>query len=74
MTHTFIMPVPDDELRQHLKARETLFFVGQAHGLKDQLQQQLERLGFGSSYSVSATSWLNSDAATIRVEPIAAVP
>jgi hypothetical protein len=71
MTRTFILPIGDDDLRQHLKARDTLFFVGQPHVLKEQIQQQLERLGFGSSYNVSATPWQHSDSATIRVEPIA---
>lgn len=72
MTRTFIMPIADDDLQRRLQARDTLFFVGQDEGRQEEIQQQVERLGFGDLYIVSATRWPHSDAATIRVEPTAA--
>ena len=71
MTRTFIMLITDDELKNRLGAHDTIFFVGQHHGRQEEIQEQVERLGFGRLYNVSATRWLHSDAATIRAEPIA---
>jgi len=65
------MPITDDELKHRLRAHDTLFFVGQHHVRQEEIQQQVERLGFGELYIVSATRWLHSDDATIRAEPIA---
>ena len=73
MTRTFIMPITDGELKPRLRALDTLFFVGQHHVRQADIQQQVERLGFGEVYIVSATRWLHSDDSTIRAEPIAAV-
>lgn len=70
MMRTFIMPVSDGELKSRLGARDTLVFVGQPKALKDEIRTQIERLGFGALYAVSATAWEHSDASTIRVEPI----
>jgi len=64
------MPVSDDELKRSLEARDTLFFVGQPQALKEEIRAQIESLGFGALYSVTATAWSHSEASTIRVEPI----
>jgi len=74
MTRTFIMPVNDKELKPRLGARDTLFFVGQPQALEEELRHQVERLGFGPLYAVTATRWAHSDAATIRVEPVSSMP
>ena len=72
MTRTFIMPIADGDLQQRLREHDTLFFVGQPHERQEEIQEQVQRLGFGNLYIVSAVRWPHSDAATIRVEPLVA--
>jgi hypothetical protein len=70
MKRTFDAPLTDDELRYWLKARETIFFVGPRPEWQE-IERQVERLGFGKAYIVSATQGRQTTTATIRVEPIA---
>jgi hypothetical protein len=47
--------LPSDQLRRHLENRDTLAF----HGLVDEwqeLERQVEHLGFGDAYIVSLTN------------------
>jgi hypothetical protein len=61
----------DEEIRPHLEAGEQIAFVGLAHKWK-QLERQVDRLGFGDSYTVSLAKKRRSDPGFIRVSPLAA--
>ena len=45
----------DDELRSHLERGDTLVFTGSAKAWQ-QIERQVDRLGFGDDYAVSRTS------------------
>ena len=44
----------DEELRPHLERRDTLVFKGTANAWQE-IERQVERLGFGDAYAVSRT-------------------
>ncbi len=44
----------DDELRPHLERGDSIVFTGLAHEWEE-VEQQVERLGFGDAYAVSRT-------------------
>ncbi len=48
----YLSPLEDDELRTHLKNQDTLLFKGLG-GEWQQIERQVERLGFGDLYVVS---------------------
>ena len=45
----------DEELRPHLERRDTVVFKGTANAWQE-IERQVERLGFGDAYVVSRTS------------------
>ena len=45
----------DDELRSHLERGDSVVFKGSAHEWQE-IERQVERLGFGDDYAVSRTS------------------
>ena len=63
------MPMTDADLRQQLEARDTIFFVGTDVSLQN-IERQVERLGFGELYIVSATQGRDEAARKIRVQPL----
>src|ERR1043166_9101856 len=68
MKRTHSAPLTDDELRPRLEAREVISFVGQPVGLEE-IERQVERLGFGDLYVVSATQGPHSVGAKISLRP-----
>jgi hypothetical protein len=72
MVRTCCMLMTDEELRQQLEARDTIFFVGGDVNLQ-KVERQVERLGFGELYIVSATQRPQTGATKIKLRPLAAV-
>ena len=70
MVRTCSMPITDAALRQQLEARDTIFFIGTDMSLQ-KIERQVERLGFGDLYIVSATQSRQKAATKIRVQPLA---
>ena len=68
MKRTHSAPLPDDELRPMLEARDVISFVGQPVRLQE-IERQVERLGFEDLYVVSATQGPHSSVAKINLRP-----
>lgn len=58
----------DDELRPQLEARDIISFVGH-RVIFQEIERQVERLGFGDLYIVTATHKPPSDTAKISLKP-----
>jgi hypothetical protein len=71
MVPTCFMPMTDAELRQQLEARDTIFFLGGEVSLQ-KIERQVEQLGFGELYTVSATWRLHTGATKIKLRPLVA--
>jgi len=69
MVRTSFMPMEDSELRQQLEAKDTIFFVGEDVSLQE-IERQVERLGFGELYIVSASHHRQPSATRINVKPV----
>jgi hypothetical protein len=65
------MPLTDGQLRPRLEARNTLSFIGVEVSLQS-IERQVERLGFGDLYIVSATQGRQTAETRIQVKPFAA--
>jgi hypothetical protein len=65
------MPLADAELRPQLEAGDTLSFVGVEISLQS-IERQVDRLGFGDLYIVSAMRGRQTQATRIQVKPFAA--
>jgi hypothetical protein len=63
------MPMTDAELRLRLEAMETLFFVGEDLSLQ-RIERQVESLGFGELFVVSAMQGGHTGVPRIKVKPI----
>lgn len=59
----------DEQLRAHLERKETVIFKGLSREWQ-QIERQVERLGFGESYIV--TQRKGARGGTIRVAPVRA--
>ena len=70
MVRTCRMPMTDSDLRPELEARHTLFFVGDAVNWQT-VERQVERLGFGELYIVSAARAAQTGTTRIHVKPVA---
>ncbi|HTL54113.1 MAG TPA: hypothetical protein VL361_00485 [Candidatus Limnocylindrales bacterium] len=68
MKRTHSAPLTDDELRSMLEARDVVSFVGQPVRFED-IERQVERLGFGDLYMVSATQGTHTSVAKINLRP-----
>ena len=68
MKRTHSAPLTDDELRPLLEARDVISFVGQPLRLEE-IERQVERLGFGDLYLVSATQGPHTNGAKISLRP-----
>ncbi len=55
MKQTYDRLLSDDELRPHLERGDTLLFKGGPKAWQD-VERQVDRLGFGDDYAVSRTS------------------
>jgi len=64
------MPLTDVELRQQLEAGDTISFVGGEISLQ-KIERQVDRLGFGDVYIVSAMQGRQNTATRIQVKPFA---
>jgi len=71
MVRTCTMPLTDAELRLLLESGEAILFVGREISLHT-IERQVERLGFGDAYIVSATQARQTEATRIQVKPFAA--
>jgi hypothetical protein len=65
------MTLTDGELRAQLEAGDTLSFVGLEISLQS-IERQVDRLGFGDLYIVSATQGRQTEPPRIHVKPAAA--
>jgi hypothetical protein len=63
---TYACLLPDQELRAHLARRDTLLFQGLGRQWQ-QIEHQVERLGFGELYLVSKRG---SKPGSIKVKPL----
>ena len=71
MVRTCTLPLTDGELRPQLEAGETLSFVGEEISFQT-IERQVERLGFGDLYIVSAMQGRQAAATRIQVKPVVA--
>ena len=71
MVRTCTMPLTDGELRPQLEAGDTLSFIGVEMSLQS-IERQVDRLGFGELYIVSATQGRQTEVTRIQVKPLAA--
>jgi len=62
------MQIPDTELATELNARETVIFVGGSVDWHD-VERQVERLGFGDMYIVSASKGRLKSFPVVNVRP-----
>ncbi len=71
MKQIHIKALNDDELLPQLESGDSIFFLGRRIKVQD-IEQQIERLGFGELYIVSATRGPNADRVKIRLNPLRA--
>ena len=69
MKHTYDRPLSDDELRSHLERGDTVLFKGTPKAWQD-IERQVERLGFGDDYAVSRTRGAAREQDVTRVTPL----
>jgi hypothetical protein len=68
MKRVYAKPMTDQELRSALEARDTIFFMGRAIRWQE-VERQVERLGFGDSYIVSCTQGQHAAESKISLRP-----
>ncbi len=68
MTHRHNRPLSDEELRSELESRHVVYILDQQLRLPE-IERQVERLGFGETYIVSATLRPNAALSSIRLAP-----
>ena len=73
MKHVYTRLLSDDELRSHLQRGDTVLFQGTPKAWQD-IERQVERLGFGDEYAVSRTSGAAHDQDVTRVTPLRPQP
>jgi len=71
MVRTCTIPLTDGELRSQLEAGDTLSFIGREISLQT-IERQVDRLGFGDLYIVSAMQGRQTEPPRIQVKPFAA--
>jgi len=71
MKHVYTRLLRDDELRPHLKQGDTVVFKGTAKAWQE-IERQVERLGFENEYAVSRTSSRGAtrEEDVVRVTPV----
>ncbi len=68
MTRTHTRPLTDEELRSELQAGHVVCLLDQRLRFQE-IERQVERLGFGDAYIVSATQRPNAGLSSIRLTP-----
>ena len=68
MQRIHILPLADEQLRPQLEAGGTIIFDGQTVQWHE-IERQVERLGFGDLYLVSATQGPHTNGAKINLRP-----
>jgi hypothetical protein len=68
MERIYMQPLSDDELRPQLEAMATIMFDGQTVEWEE-VDRQVERLGFGDLYIVSCTQGRSGNDAKISLKP-----
>ena len=69
MQRTHIKALTDEQLRPHLEAGDIIFFLDKQLKLHE-VEQQVDRLGFGDMYIVSSSRGPQGDRAKIRLKPV----
>jgi hypothetical protein len=71
MKCVYTRPLSDEELRPHLERGDTVAFKGVGREWEE-IERQVERLGFGDAYAVSRTRRAGGagEEATVRVSPV----
>ena len=68
MKHSYTQPLADEELRSRLEAKDTILFEGQTVRWQE-IEHQVERLGFGDLYIVSTSRGAAGTSARINLRP-----
>ena len=68
MKVTVAMQLTDEVLRRYLESGDTIVFPGGALDWQD-IERQVDRLGFGETYIVSATQRRQPAECTISIKP-----
>ena len=73
MKHAYTKLLSDEELRLHLERGDTVLFKGMPKAWQD-IERQVERLGFADEYAVSRTSRAGAtrEQDVTRVSPVRA--
>jgi hypothetical protein len=71
MKRVVVQRLTDEELREQLQSQDTILFVGESLRWQE-IERQVERLGFGELYIVSSTQGRHSVTPIITVKPAAA--
>jgi hypothetical protein len=69
MNQIHIRALNDDELLPQLESGDSIFFLGRRIEMQD-IERQIDRLGFGERYIVSATQGPNADRVKVRLKPL----
>ncbi len=71
MKHVYTRLLSDDELRPHLERGDSVAFTGLAKAWQE-IESQVERLGFGTHYAVSRArkAAAAGEQEVIRVSPV----
>lgn len=68
MGRTYNKPLADDELRRELESRATIFFEWTSIRWQD-IERQVERIGFGDSYIVGTTQRTGDVSSRVSLKP-----
>ena len=68
MKRIFSQPLTDQELLSVLEVRETIFFMGRTIKWQE-VERQVERLGFGDLYIVSCTQRPDATESKVALRP-----
>ena len=69
MKYVYDRLLSDDELRPHLERGDSVVFSGIAKAWQE-IERQVERLGFGDIYAVSLTKGAARERDVTRVSPV----
>ena len=75
MKRVYTRLLSDEELRPHLERRDSVVFKGLVREWEE-IERQVERLGFGDAYTVSRTrkAGASGEESFIRVSPLGMPP
>ena len=67
MNRIYTNPLPDDDLRAELESGDTICFMGRIRW--QEVERQVERLGFGDVYMVSCTEGPHNVTSKVILRP-----